>query len=185
MARTFLSALATPKPLNILHYSFLDEEDPYIGWTPDFQHLDADAITSKISATRWRLNGRYKGLLEPSPDEDLRDVTVNFLHRTVKDFLVMPQMKAFLEERALPDFNPLKSVVGVLLAEAKFLYPTFELQHLTRALECTEFCQQTKFELIDHIETLCEFRYSDLMHPSMHPSLMLRAAVHFHQTDYI
>ncbi|KAL5381248.1 hypothetical protein DPSP01_007241 [Paraphaeosphaeria sporulosa] len=185
MARTFLSALAAPEPLEIIHYSFLDEEDPYFGWTLKFEPMDPTTVTKRVSETRWRLNGRYKGLLEPSSDEDSSRVTVDFLHRTLRDFLAMPQMRRFLQKRAPQDFDPLKSTVGAKIAVAKFLNPSFEPRHLVDALECTGSCQRTKFELIDHIESLCESRYPSMVHTSMHPSLMLRAAVHYHQDDYI
>lgn len=186
MAWTFLTAIASPEPLTMIRYSFLDEEDPYFGWTKTPEPLELTEISERIAATRWRLNGRYKGLLEPSSDMNLIHVTVDFLHRTLKDFLATSKMDKFLRSRAPQGFDPSKAAVGAVLAEVKTL-PPLSRKHFAEVVrfakdigdKAMEFC------VIDHIETVLPMIYPTLLHLSTQPDLLLRAAVHHQQDDYV
>lgn len=203
MARTFLTALASPEPLKIIHYSFLDEDDPYLGWTTDFEPIDQDQINKLISRTRWRLNGRYKGLLEPDSNEDSRHVTVDFLHRTLRDFLLNSRVEKYLKARAPKDFDPIRAAMGTLLAEAKFLCTNLEPRNFTHAFEFavrvdtlrkkTETSHQptgfvdhlSEFQITDHIEAI--FRYVGIktLQPIGSPGPILQAAVHYYYPEYV
>ncbi|KAF2477692.1 uncharacterized protein BDR25DRAFT_275021, partial [Lindgomyces ingoldianus] len=57
--------LRAQEPLNTIHYSFLEEDDPEAGLELDFTPFDEGQLQTHISKTWTRLNGRYKGLLEP------------------------------------------------------------------------------------------------------------------------
>ena len=93
MARTFQQALEATETLPLLGCSFLDEEDTDFAFKVDIQEMDHDNIMSRHASMRRRLNGRCKGLLEAaveqSPTEELAfwGTRVDFLHRTVPDFL--------------------------------------------------------------------------------------------------
>lgn len=192
MARTFLTTLAAPG-LRVIHYFYLDEEDPYFGWTLSFSPpgVVTAMISERASETRWILNGRYKGLLEPASESNLSHATVNFLHRTLRDFLATPRMELFLRSRAPKGFDPMKSAVGAMLAEVKFLQRNLQLSYFTDVMHFVERAAEDpeqaalKFALIDHIELICQRIYPNVAQPSMHHSLLLRAAVHYGLDDYI
>ncbi|KAF2439909.1 hypothetical protein P171DRAFT_421174 [Karstenula rhodostoma CBS 690.94] len=191
MARTFLTAMASPEPLRIVHYSFLDEEDPYLGWTMPFLKMEEESLAERIAETRWRLNGRYKGLLEPATDSDSPRVTVDFLHRTLRDFLGTAPMKLFLESRAPPNFNPIKAAIGAWLGEAKTTnkkpYPrhfaaVIQFAYL-EGLKRKDF--SLEYHLLDHVELVCESSYPRPPHMAIFPHGMLTAAVHHRHNGYV
>lgn len=67
-----------------------------------------------------QLNGRYKGLLEaPGFPED---TTVDFLHRTVRDFLATKEMQDLLSSHCGTSFNVSICASKALLEQAR-LYP--------------------------------------------------------------
>jgi len=70
--------------------------------------------------TRRRINARTKGLLEA------RDDRVEFLHRTVRDFLLTQHMSDFLLSRLQPGFNVHYSISVAYLA---FLKSSIEQRH--------------------------------------------------------
>ena len=144
MVRTFLAALATNEPLDLLHYSFLDKEDPYFGWTIDQANINEDGISLPdiLEQTRWRLNGRYKGLLEPASNSKSGRATVDFLHRTLKDFLVEDGMRG-LKDRCAQDFSPERAVAGALFAEVKFMYRIPLEHHFVRVSEYASYAAKT------------------------------------------
>ena len=198
MARTFLTALASPEPLKLIHYSLLDEEDPYMGWSTTLQPMDHTEIAERCVETRWRLNGRYKGLLEPASDEDSYHITVDFLHRTLRDFLVTRRIKTFLEARVPHGFDPLKAVIGVLLGEAKSLNSKMELRHFVDAAKFAtaidSFLQTNLIftsnvpltcQLIDHVDHLIPSIYTESLHTTSQLTIMLRAAVRYSQDAYV
>ena len=203
MARTFLTALASPEPLKIIHYSFLDEEDPYMGWTTEFEPISQEQINMRVSGTRWRLNGRYKGLLEPDSSQDSCHIRVDFLHRTLRDFLLSSRVKNYLEVRVSQDFDPEKAAVGTLLAEAKFLYENLRAQHFISSLDFLDRIAiahrgtvlsdsdtstskpSMEFQIMDHIEAICRTMCSKTSKPQHSPGPILRAAVHYQQFDYV
>lgn len=203
MARTFLAALASPQPLKIIHYSFLDDDDPYLGWTTHFERIGQGQISKRISSTRWRLNGRYKGLLEPDSNEDSGHVTVDFLHRTLRDFLLNSRVEKYLKARAPKDFDPTRAAMGTLLAEAKFLSTNLEPRDFTNALQFairvdtlrgdTKTSDQSirskdytsEFQILDHIEATFQTICVKTSQSFMSPGPILREAAHHHQLEYV
>ena len=87
----------------------------------------ADVIIRKDDMQR-RLNGRCKGLLEVTRGKqrgeyDLPILRVDFLHRTVHDFLLTKDVQTMLNENVKDDFNPNLRLCKALLAQLKFLSP--------------------------------------------------------------
>jgi hypothetical protein len=70
-----------------------------------------------------RLNDRCKGLLEVvtinSYPRILSKKKVDFLHRTVRDFLRLDDIKALLAQRLETPFNPNFAICTALLAQTK------------------------------------------------------------------
>ncbi|RYN19215.1 hypothetical protein AA0119_g12859 [Alternaria tenuissima] len=150
-AETFDIALRASEPLSLLTYSFLDEEDPYHGINTGIKALSRQEILYRLRTMKRRLNARCNGLLEItiyhiSTDrrellrtviDDLWDspVAVNnleitdlfhaykvdFLHRTVRDFLNTDGIRKMIDQRILCDFQPLSAICRAMLAQIKAL----------------------------------------------------------------
>ncbi len=91
-ARLFQVSLAAPQPLSLLSYWFIDMDEVDENFLSKMSNsaLDTQEIAAREEEMRKRLNGRFKGLLEvttvPKIDAPYCH-RVDFLHRTVKDFL--------------------------------------------------------------------------------------------------
>jgi hypothetical protein len=77
---------------------------------------------------RRRLNSRCKGLLEApiSRDMSIFETQVQYLHRTVKDFLERPDIWKYVLSGLPPPFNPDISLFGAILLEIKTLSMSLE-----------------------------------------------------------
>jgi hypothetical protein len=91
-ARVFQMALSAPRTLSTVNYWFADMDE----LTPDYlseiptRSVAVAELRAREDEMRHRMNGRCKGLLEVNriPDSEAPyDCRVDFLHRTVKDFL--------------------------------------------------------------------------------------------------
>lgn len=95
----FKLMMAARDPPSAIVFSFADEEDPEYVLKKPVEALAADQITMRILTIRRRLNSRCKGLLELGPEN-----RVQFLHRSVKDYLRNQNIQSRLEE-ATADFD--------------------------------------------------------------------------------
>ena len=127
-AQAFKFALEAAEPLSLLTYSFLDEDhlDSVLASTESLL-TTSDVVIRKDDMQR-RLNGRCKGLLEvvrgekTSPSE-LPILRVDFLHRTVHDFLLTKDIQTMLAENLKADFDPKLRLCKALFAQLKFMDP--------------------------------------------------------------
>jgi len=129
MATTFLAALRTHRPLNMIEHYFLDQDNTtYCSDQPATQ-WPASKIRRAVDQTHRRLNGRFRGLLEPTSAFGIRhDTGVDFLHRTLRDFLKTEKMIEWLQSRAAKDLNVFMALSCALSARYTFvdLKPTME-----------------------------------------------------------
>lgn len=114
-SRTLQMALAAEEPLHLNTYSFHDlechHEDYALGNC--IKVFEKEEYTKFHALTAKRLNRRCKGLLE------IRNHKVEFLHRTVRDFLHSSEMAEFLRSRTSSSFNPNLSIVRAHIAWIK------------------------------------------------------------------
>ena len=101
MACTFQEALQATEPLTLIMHSYLDETDAYHALRMVSAPMDNYDMDTRTSRMRKRINGRCKGLLEPYFDP--RATTfwghrVEFLHRTVRDYLLTKDMQSMLDK---------------------------------------------------------------------------------------
>jgi hypothetical protein len=100
MGAMFQVALQANEPASLLTYSFLDEEDIDFSIKLPPSELVLVEIQSRQNDTRRRINGRSKGLLEVTSIHiggyTAMHHTVDFLHRTVRDFLNTKHMCSVL-----------------------------------------------------------------------------------------
>ncbi|RSL94862.1 hypothetical protein CDV31_014150 [Fusarium ambrosium] len=121
MAGALQIALYAREPLDSMVYSFLDDEhedEDYFLHLPVFEQ-DAGWVQMRQEQTVRRLNGRCRGLLEEQLGK------INFLHRTVADFLRTREMSDFLDSRTGKAFKPGLSILKAYTAWLK----TSSLEH--------------------------------------------------------
>lgn len=99
-ARLYQMRVCAPATLTVMDVSFFAEEDPTFALqfpVPSWKEID---VHGRCLETRIRVAARCTDLLEFTDDDK-----VQFLHRTVKDFLETKNMQRVLNERAGEDFN--------------------------------------------------------------------------------
>lgn len=102
MAETLLIAAAGQGPLHSAIYTFHDRSDANPNYAID-EPLDVwedEQLASEVRPYSIRLNSRCKGLLEVDAFD-----RVNFLHRTVRDFLQMEEMRSILKTHVMSRFD--------------------------------------------------------------------------------
>lgn len=101
--------------LTILELSFADEESPRSAIKMSLGSMTEEEISLRIEAASRRINSRCKGFLEIErglqsiQNNDMchpSQLTVQYLHRTVKDFINTPKARSFLQSSVNPDFDP-------------------------------------------------------------------------------
>ena len=111
-------------PLSVLSLSFADEEDPEFAIRAKLEPLDENELSWRYEETVRRVNSHCKGLLEAralSGKERLVDSKVDFLYRTVKDFLDTPDIWKTIASQSDPSFNPNISLMRSYLVQMKVL----------------------------------------------------------------
>lgn len=107
-------------PPSLLLLSFADEEDPRIAVTYPTQTLSDEQILLRSDTMRRRLNSRCKGLLEVGSAGNVvqssGDLMVQYLHRTVKDYIESEEAQLTLQSALKAPFDPhLRLCVGNLM----------------------------------------------------------------------
>ncbi|KAL1842598.1 hypothetical protein VTJ49DRAFT_4778 [Mycothermus thermophilus] len=103
-ALMFAATLDACHQLPLMAYWFLQYEKPISNRQRELQPMTLEQMELRLDQTRKRLNACCKGLLEEHGPSDVSasdprayfEIQVDFLHRTVKDFLATPQTRAFL-----------------------------------------------------------------------------------------
>lgn len=196
MARVFLAALTTKNPLSVMHYSFLDE-DPEFCLATDFSNLSDEEVRWRVEQTERRLNGRYKGLLEPYKKGDILQPgdPIFFLHLTVRDFLRSPQIQKMLLDRAPAAYDAYVTIGLTLVAEIKYVKsPSLYENWTTLLVDFFEVLRDAKrpdveYLVVDQMELITR-RYAALGFTSPLVEISARLgfaviAVHIGRIDYI
>jgi hypothetical protein len=191
MACTFLAAVKAVQPLCMIHYSFLEEESPTYGLEIPFVKLNNEDVRKRTLETQRRLNGRYKGLLEPTAATNILPLTeVVFLHRTLRDFLGTARMQKMLHARVSPTFNVHSTICRSHLAVAKYTVASPVPRHFANVVaQARAGAQQTgdtshEFEILDHVEEVCQLNWpAHLRYVPDH--FMLFIAVRIGRLDYV
>ncbi|KAE8447855.1 hypothetical protein EG329_010084 [Mollisiaceae sp. DMI_Dod_QoI] len=126
-AQIFQITVHARAPLSTLAFYFLEKEktepdhavDAKIGPIPDSEVI---AISNKM---RTHLNARCKDLIEVNTNYAeqvyMLRYQVDFLHRTVRDFLMTQDMQKLFQSRVAPKFDPRVSLCRIMLAQVKAL----------------------------------------------------------------
>ena len=124
-ARLYLIRLNTPGILRTMTVSYFDSNNLMFALDSPMEPWSSIEIRERCNRTRFRVMARCTDLLELSPlmnlDSDLPDSRVDFLHRTVHDFLETSNMHHLLTERAGRIFDTHEYMCNATLAQIKRL----------------------------------------------------------------
>ena len=122
---------AAEDPLTIAQFSIADDETPESAIEASSDPRSTDEISLQINAMSRRLNSRCKGFLETarrlgtSPAGSVGSssgMTVQYLHRTVRDYIKSPEAQDFLRISVNHDFDPsLQLCVAYVMQRKKTL----------------------------------------------------------------
>ncbi|KAK3902737.1 hypothetical protein C8A05DRAFT_15235 [Staphylotrichum tortipilum] len=129
MAEALRMALSAHEPLDAIIYSFHDDEeqdDCPANFAGEFSphpldwefSINAGAMQDRREQVGRRLNGRCQGLLEVNFLGQ-----IDFLHRTVADFLRTREMSDFLHANTAPNFAPNLAILKAFTAWVKTAGP--------------------------------------------------------------
>ena len=130
-AQTFLLALEASETLSFMTYAMVDELeiDPSYALDLGIQQMSSADITSKHRDVTLRVNARCRDLLEVTPNyqkphaslglPSFYDYQVDFLHRTVRDFLHLKEIYEWLLENVSYGFDVDQSLCAAFLAQVK------------------------------------------------------------------
>ena len=133
-SQLFRLALEARKPLSILTFSYLDEDDPDFALKRDIRPISPEEEAARCETIDRRLNSRCRGLLESRPRTSCDEYSnidgivgeqvlheVDFLHRTVRDFLTTPTVSVKLVALDTPDFDANLTLTKAFVAQIKGL----------------------------------------------------------------
>lgn len=128
-AQIFQMVVYARCPLPAITFSFLEreKEEPNFALEQEIDPIPETEVISESEKMRTYLNARCKDLIEvnikpnPRSKESLTilEYQVDFLHRTVRDFLMTKEMHDLLQERAPAKFDARTALCSVQLALIK------------------------------------------------------------------
>ncbi|CAH0044479.1 unnamed protein product [Clonostachys solani] len=176
--QAFQMALAAIGQLPLWLFSVLDEEDPDYAIQAQPRVLSQSEVDTHCEILEKRLSARCQGLLEvrkaPMTEGDIFSThKVDYMHRTVRDFLQLRDMQDWLGQRLETPFCPHTALCTALLAQAKSLsFVNNELFfHILDdvtyyAVEAERRNQRAQTALLDEISQLI---FKGRLLPSPHP----------------
>lgn len=127
-AQLFKLVQESVDPPSILLLSFADEEDSQFALNHRIQSISQDEISLRAETMRRRLNSRCKGFLEVGSTEinlENSDAqTVQYLHRTVKDYIESVDVQRKLQCALKAPFDPHLRLCAGNLVHLKVLEAT-------------------------------------------------------------
>jgi len=129
LSHMFQIALAAGEPLSLIAYWFLDaiDDNPEVALKPSTLDVSSFEFQNKMEVMTSQINGRSRGLLECTKEYDTRsdpgdyviEPRVDFLHRTVKDYIITTDIKRMLSKWQQEQFDVDFTLINILLAEYK------------------------------------------------------------------
>lgn len=174
-SKLFQLVRASDTPLTILGLAFAEDGfDKAIA--AEVEPMSPEQAKYRAERMRRRLNSRCKGLLDAPMQEHVFAVEarVEYLHRTVKDFLNRPDIWEYILSGLPPPFDPDLSLFGATLLEIKTLRISEEFFFEIRDLFNHCITRSIKFESTKsglHVKSLKELdRAATKLLGSSHPS---------------
>jgi hypothetical protein len=134
-SKLFQLVRASEQPLSLLSLAFA-EDDFDKAMAAEVEPIQSAQAEYRAERMRRRLNSRCKGLLEAPirRDESITVTKVQYLHRTVKDFLNRPDIWEYILSGLPPPFDPDVSLSGGALLEIKTLSMSEDIMLLFQPL---------------------------------------------------
>lgn len=169
-AQVFAIALEAAENLSFMAYWFAGQEDPEYAFKLETKPIQPQMVAKRYSATKRRLNISCRGLLEIQDmrttctynDEEcslrsssMFSLKVDFLHRTVRDFLLLDKTKNILLQWSPCTIDVHECICKALLAQVKitpmdaeYLGPVSQLSSIfSRHCDLLELSGQTQCSL--------------------------------------
>ncbi len=174
-SKLFQLVRASKEPLSLLTLSFV-EDGFEKAMAAEVEPIPQAQAEYRAETMRRRLNSRCKGLLEANirGHEPIIEVKVQYLHRTVKDFLGRPDIWEYVASCSPGTFDPDLSLFGAILLEIKTLRISYQIMSqfeplLNRCITHYKRFESTKPDL--NIRTLKELdqagtKFFGTAHPS-------------------
>ncbi|MCJ1453992.1 hypothetical protein MMC28_004342 [Mycoblastus sanguinarius] len=137
-ARIYQMCLSTSGSLSLTTLAYFDKKDPNFCLTEERYVWNDTEIRRKRKRTRTRVMARCTDLLEVSRDL----ISVDFLHRTVHDYLKTRQVHDLLGERAGTNYDADLHLNNAVICELKHLPPNRlctpfdQFEHCTALVRC-------------------------------------------------
>lgn len=112
-------ASADTDTLEVLALSFAIEDDPEFAIKATIRPLGDPEISYRLEETTRRINSRCKGLLEVRKRYGGSALVVDFLHKSVRDFLKTPRIWETIVLQSAVDFDPNAALMRCHLLELK------------------------------------------------------------------
>ncbi|MCJ1344280.1 hypothetical protein MMC31_002483 [Peltigera leucophlebia] len=146
-SQLFRLALEAQKPLSVLTFSYLDEDDPDFALKREIKPISHEEEAARCDTIERRLNSRCKGLLESRRRQSCDEYSnsdgmvggqisyeVDFLHRSVRDFLNTPTVRIRLVALDTPEFNANMTLTRAFVAQIKGLNKVSNVESNFQAL---------------------------------------------------
>lgn len=162
---TFKIATTAHRPLPLVIHSFTDDfmKQPHFALTAKISPLSEREILFKRKQIPDRLDARCKGLLEVvrwvNAPSLYHEYEVDFLHRTVRDFLHnSTEVDTMFQRDLSPEFNPSLILCHAFLADLKLSWTEFqpyndnnnsEFSMVHSVLEILNYARRVQVELDD------------------------------------
>ena len=116
--------------LSLLTYSYTQERDPDFAFKAKIEEISPQDVDERHASMKRRLNSRCKGLLEIHAvfgcDHPFFEYEVDFLHRTVRDFMKFTALNSILQPYVDSSFDADTEVCKSYICQLKFLRNYFE-----------------------------------------------------------
>lgn len=173
-SRLFQLVRAASEPLSLLSISFAEEGfDNAI--STEIRPMPLDEILFRAETMRRRLNSRCKGLIEaPVTGSEGSEAKVQYLHRTVRDYLARSDVWEYIVSGTQNSFDPDIALCGAFLLHVKTVTPSFEIldSFWTSFKNCIEYALRFEGRAKDlHITVLNELeRVGDHLFETPYPT---------------
>ncbi|KAJ4983048.1 hypothetical protein SVAN01_11464 [Stagonosporopsis vannaccii] len=142
-SRLLLVATTASEPLPVAALDFLqmEKDDPRYALRGNFPYLYDKLLLSKATEWKERINSRCTDLMEVhvwNVGDQFMRARVEFLHRSVRDFLLQGHIDKLLLERIKPPFDPRTSLCRIHVALIKSL--PMEQGYATQARMISKLC---------------------------------------------
>ncbi|KAL1968653.1 hypothetical protein VTN77DRAFT_1479 [Rasamsonia byssochlamydoides] len=135
---------AAQRPLSLLGLYYADEEDPLAAVKADVKLITDNERLYREDQMRRRLKSSCKGLLETLPTRSSDgELQVEYLHRTVKDFIESPRIWSKITRGTDELFNPHRALCNSFLFQLK----TLSIRTGTKLLDIVGWCIEFAIQL--------------------------------------